>query len=296
MFINIKYYVITIASIFLALGIGIYIGFMLNGQDVFVQQQDTLINELEKKFNDLTQNNNTLKQQSKESETKLSNYETYAEATFPKIINNSLKGKNVAIVETNGDYIYTSVRSAIADAGGSITSTTTIYPDVLENDPTKLKEIVDYFAIKGTIIKPVTTGNVYNFIVKKISDSLSKNADIDALGFLKREGVIDYVGDYISTVDSAVVCGGSLQKSDDPSMIDMPLINFLKKAGIHVIGAERSDVTYSYIDYYKKMKLSTVDDVDTTFGKTAIIYEIKGVNGNYGIKKTAASGLIPTIN
>lgn len=33
--INIKYYVLTIASIFIALGIGIFIGFMLDGQKVF---------------------------------------------------------------------------------------------------------------------------------------------------------------------------------------------------------------------------------------------------------------------
>ena len=56
MVINIKYYVIMSASIFLALGVGIFIGFSLDGQEIFVEQQQGLITELEQRFLDLQQN------------------------------------------------------------------------------------------------------------------------------------------------------------------------------------------------------------------------------------------------
>lgn len=57
MVINIKYYVIMSASIFLALGVGIFIGFSLDGQEIFVEQQQGLITELEQRFLDLKQQN-----------------------------------------------------------------------------------------------------------------------------------------------------------------------------------------------------------------------------------------------
>ena len=56
--VSMKYLIVTIASIFLALGIGIFIGFMFDGQDIFLNHQESLINDLEYKFDELKEENN----------------------------------------------------------------------------------------------------------------------------------------------------------------------------------------------------------------------------------------------
>jgi len=47
MFVNIRYLVITLISVFIALGIGILIGFQLDSNDIILQQQQELITSLE---------------------------------------------------------------------------------------------------------------------------------------------------------------------------------------------------------------------------------------------------------
>ncbi|WP_026487571.1 copper transporter [Caldanaerobius polysaccharolyticus] len=292
MFINLKYYVITIAAIFIALGIGIYIGFMLDGQDIFVHQQDSLINELEKRFNQFSVENNNLKNQIKDLNARLKNDDLYINTVYPSLIDGKLKDLNVAIIETNSDYIYSGVKNVIKSAGGNVISEVDVYPYVLLNDDVKKQQIVNYAAVKG---ENISQDKVVQYVLEKISQALTKKPDINAMSFLKNEGVIDFSGNFDVPPDYVIICGGSLQKTNYPDIIDIPLIKLLRQQNVPIVGVERSDVAFSYIDYYKKVRLSTVDSVDLVYGKTALVFAIKGEPGNYGIKKSATSGLLPDI-
>lgn len=41
--INIKYYTISIAAIFISLGIGIFIGFNMNGQEIYLKDRKSVV-------------------------------------------------------------------------------------------------------------------------------------------------------------------------------------------------------------------------------------------------------------
>jgi uncharacterized protein YoxC len=56
-----KFYIVSIASIFLALAIGIYIGFSLNSKDFLIEQKEGIVEGLEKQFADLRSENDNLK-------------------------------------------------------------------------------------------------------------------------------------------------------------------------------------------------------------------------------------------
>mgnify|MGYP000032092654 CR=1 FL=1 len=58
---GITYHIITIVSVFIALGIGIFIGSMLNGEQLMMSYQTNLIHEFEKHIQVLTSENNELK-------------------------------------------------------------------------------------------------------------------------------------------------------------------------------------------------------------------------------------------
>ena len=53
--INMKYYIVTIGSIFLALGIGIIVGFNLNYDQELSKQQSEVLSEFEDRFDSLNQ-------------------------------------------------------------------------------------------------------------------------------------------------------------------------------------------------------------------------------------------------
>ena len=92
-----------------------------------------------------------------------------------------------------------------------------------------------------------------------------------------------------------IIAGGSKQKTEKINIIDLPLIRELKNYSVPVVGAEDSNVVNSYIEYYKKEKISTVDNIDNVIGQTSIILIIEGREGNYGIKKSAES-LMPLLS
>ena len=74
--------------------------------------------------------------------------------------------------------------------------------------------------------------------------------------------------------------------------IDIPIIKKVKQNNIPIIGVEQSIVKYSYIDTYKRQKISTIDNVDTMIGHYSLIEVLQGNYGNFGIKPSA-NRLIP---
>ena len=66
MFINIKYLVITVISIFLALGIGILIGIQVDSQDIIFEQQEITVQKMEEKVEQLNKLNFNLENELKQ--------------------------------------------------------------------------------------------------------------------------------------------------------------------------------------------------------------------------------------
>ena len=60
MHINMKYYIVSIGAIFIALGIGMLVGFNLNYDQEMSKQQANIISDLDKKFDNLKEKNDTL--------------------------------------------------------------------------------------------------------------------------------------------------------------------------------------------------------------------------------------------
>ena len=60
MHINMKYYIVTIGAIFIALGIGMLVGFNLNYDQELSKQQASIINDLDDKFEEIKNTNNDL--------------------------------------------------------------------------------------------------------------------------------------------------------------------------------------------------------------------------------------------
>jgi hypothetical protein len=284
--INIKYYVLTIASIFVALGVGIFIGFMLDGQKIFSEQQAAIINELEQKFKDLQAENANLKNTIQDLNKEINYYNQYHQIIFPELIANRLAGVKVAIIETNNEFIFSGMRNALLKAGATIQSITIIKESFDSGSDIQVENLTSFLSSKYGV--SVDLKRLNEFVAEKLSRAIVTGEDVDLINYLKSNGYIDFTG-VPGNVDFVIIAGGSNNKDNNANTIDVPIIKEVKLLNIPIVGVEQSDAKYSYIDVYKKQHISTIDDVDNIIGQTALIMVMEGKEGNYGIKQGAMS-------
>jgi hypothetical protein len=62
------------------------------------------------------------------------------------------------------------------------------------------------------------------------------------------------------------------------------------------VGVERTGTPLSPIKAFARGGLSTVDSVETSAGRLALVLELAGAaSGHYGVEETATSGLLPSV-
>ncbi len=285
---NIKFYVISIAAIFAALGIGIFVGFLLDAQNLIMDQRNDIITEIEKRFDYLSEENKGLKEALESANNEKENYEYFIDSTYKEIIKDKLVGVNVAIIETNNDYVYSSVGQLLEAAGANVVNLTTIMDTFLSQD--LLINLYQELQI------PINSSNIAGDAIRKLTESIIKGETNELVLKLDERGFINLVGPINEPADYIIVAGGSRDDSQDRiNVIDSTIINVAKSNSVPVVGVERIDVNYSYIESYKNLGITTIDNVDTTIGKVSLILAMEGRPGHYGVKKTAED-LIPSLN
>lgn len=287
MHINMKYYIVSIGAIFIALGIGILVGFNLNYDEALSKQQSDIIKNLDKEFEDLNSKNNFLQESLDTTQEKYNDLVTYIDNNYVYLIQNQLEGKNIGVISTTQDYDYKiDVSDIITHSGGNITFDITIKNDVL--DQNKLEQVSKEF---DTEVK--STVQLANYIGELLRDNKNKTAllKLEELGIIK----INSFDDSYKTVDSLVLAGGSQDSKDNTKLkgVDIPLIKYFKQNKVYVLGVEQLEVENSYISSYIKNKIPTIDNINQGTGKISLILSLqKNLIGNYGVTENAQS-LIP---
>ena len=285
MHINMKYYIVSIGAIFIALGIGMLVGFNLNYDQEMSKQQANIISDLDKKFDNLKEKNDTLEKDLAKITEEYNKSIEFIDANFDKILVNELLDKNIGVISTNQSEDYTrDIEETIVKANGNIAFNIAIKNTIY--DEKKLEEVSTKLGLE---IKDA------NDIVTYILDSLNstdakvKLASLEELELIK----VNAINNEYMSYDSVVLAGGSDSKTskDDFEKIDKFLISKLKEEKKSVVGVQKSTTTNSYIELYSNEKISTVDNIEQKSGKLAMVMLLKDSNilGNYGILDTAQS-------
>ena len=287
MIINLKYYVITIIAIFLAIGIGIFIGIMLDGQDLIVEQQQQLVSQLQSKFDEFKAKQDELQERidylSGEREKNIK----FIEKVYPHIVHNKLKDLDVAIIETNEEYSYVGLNDALEKAGVQSISSIYIKSNFILKDLNYAQQLSNELNISGDTLDEIQNQLVQLFCNAMIS------GHYQTINSFKEKGLIDYIDKPKLPVDYLVIAGGS--STDERSIlkkIDIPIITKVKSNGVPIMAVEKTNVAHSNIQDYKKVRVSTVDNVDTVIGKVSMMMVLSGQEGHFGEKQTAEA-LVP---
>lgn len=284
MFINIKYFIVTIAAVFFSLGIGIMIGFNLNNSEIFTQQQIKLVDDMDKKLNELRVKNDEMNNQLVEKDKSIEIYNEFVNSYYEDLIKDRLVDKNLLIIQTTGDYFFSDISQWAAISGANIHTYLTINSNNFNS--LTIAQYPDLFTEDS-----LDTEKVFNYIINLTSENNSlKLAELEQLGILK----IVSTSNNQEPFNQVVLLGGELEESKEKvEKVDLALARSISSKNIPIVFAEESNANYSSIEQFKNLKISTVDNVDQAIGRISLSVVLSGVDGNYGIKDTA-SKLFPT--
>lgn len=278
---NMKFYVISLVAIFAALGIGIYIGFTLDAQSIIVEQKEDIAAKIEERFDFLSDENKRLKGAIEAVEKEKDMYKDFIDSTYEQIVKGKLNGLKVAIIETKSDYMYSGVGQILETAGASIINITTINDRIL-NEELLAEEVykeLDISAVDNQLISKALVELTHSILAGEETELVSK---------LIEKGFIDVVGLINKSVDYVIIAGGSTQEEKERlNLIDKVIIDTAKALDKQVIGIEKENTNFSYMEAYKKFRISTVDNVNSNIGKVSLVLAMEGRPGHYGVKATA---------
>lgn len=288
MHINMKYYIVSIGAIFIALGIGMLVGFNLNYDQELSKQQANIINDLDTKFENLKSKNDNLEQKLGSLTKDYDDSISYINKNVDKLIANELSGKNIGIISTNETNDYTkNLEDTIEKANGSVSFNITIKNNI--NNAKKIEEVAQKIGVELKDNKDLI---VYILESLKSEDASIKLSYLQELGIIK----VDALNNTYLNYDSVVLAGGNDSKDSEKQFeaIDNVLVNKLKEENKYIIGVQQSDAKFSYVDLYSKDKVTTIDNIDEGVGNISLVLCIKeGINGEKFGRLEDSNSLLP---
>lgn len=289
MFLDLRYHITSLAAIFLALGIGILIGSSMIGSDAMTKQQKKMIEGIEKEFALLREENKQNEEQLIKSQEVMANQQQFNQSVLPLLVRDKLKGRKVALLDLNYHKEHDGLANVLRSAGADVQSVTVVNLSLLK-DPILSKQTA---GILGNT-KNDNPDKYLPDLARLLAGAIATGENGDLIRFLDDNEVIKISGNYGPPLQDLILVGGSDSKDlDYAKKFDLVMVKNLQKAGIGVYGVEDSQTPISYMRYYQNARLTTVDDIDTTYGQLALVQAMFGYPGNYGIKPSAEAFLPP---
>ncbi len=284
--IDLRYHIYSIAAVFLALAIGMVIGTGLKGSNAGNETAQKTIRRYEANMNKLKDEIVLASNEASAKSEIADKYRKFCEVLMPEIVDGKLAGKNIALIQTGDDEeLMGLVTITLRKAGAKVTSVITVNTDFdTEND----KEISDILISAG--MNP--TGDDKTDAEKLfavLAENVITGSFAEIMPKLSAGGFANAVGDYYSPNSAVVMIGGhsKADKDEDVEPVISGLMAQLEKKHALVVGCESIDAVLSYIPFWKKCGIATVDDADTAIGRISLVCALTGEVANFGIKDTS---------
>lgn len=272
--INIKYYVFLMVGIFLSIGLGMMIGITLENQNIIENQQTQLIHQIENYFVTLQSETEELKLELNNVMEQNNQLHDFSSLLLDEITYNKLTGVCVGVITFSEQGSLSELLDYLKFTGVSVQSAVTLLPNsFFESDTsTYAMQQPDEFVI--TIIQEL----VYSMNYGKATPLILEAEDIL---------IQTQMFQYQYPVDIIILLG-----QGTPTLVyDNILIGKAKAAGITVVAVETSQTEDSGVSEYKAWEISSVDHVDSLYGKLALASVLSGQTGNYGFEEEAMDPL-----
>lgn len=277
--INMKYYIVTICAIFIALGVGILVGFNLNYDQALSKQQSEVLESFNTEFDDLKEKNKNLQSKIEVLNGNIDTVKEYIDKNVNVLTADVLTDKNTGIILTSENHDYSEeMEQLIKGAKGTVSFNIVIKDNISDEEKLAIlsKDLNKTFK---------TSQDVINYIIS----SLSSTKGYDQLYALEDLGVIK-----INSIDEkkyqeydSVVLLGELTSKDAKDKFDAKekiILDSLKEENKYLVAVSQSDRNNTILKFYLENNISTIDNINEGIGKVSLTTLLKNQNivGNYG--------------
>jgi hypothetical protein len=283
-----RYHIASLIAVFIALVIGILVGIGLSGRG-FVSDAER--KNLEAQISELRTDRDAARAQLAAAQRRQAATDHYADDTYLALVDRRLDKRRVGLVflgsvdQTAGN----AVTQAVEDAGGRVARLRALRMPL---DTKSIQQVIS----KRPALHGYTGAKHLGDLGHDLGVEMvlgGKTPLLDALGDVLLE---ERTGGTQLPVDGVVVDRNAPPQQGPTHDFLMGLYRGLVDTGVPSIGVERSRPPSSAIRAFTRAGLSTVDSVETSTGRLALVLELAGANsGHYGVDDTATSGVLPPV-
>jgi hypothetical protein len=270
-----RYHAASLAAVFLALAIGILIGVGF-GDDVVSGTQKSLEKSLKGDLEDA-------RGEVEELGAQLDREREFGQRAYPALVGGRLGGERVALIGLGGlpGDVSGDVEEALGPTGARLAEVAVVRepPNLdglasdlertrfarIEGDPGLLEDYAER-AGRGLVRGGRLLRRTRASLLSRVSGEAAVNEVI-------------LVRDPPDEVDP--------EERDPLKRIENGLVAGIRQSGAPVVAVERSDAERSQVSFFDTRGITTVDDLDRTSGRVAMVFALLGAEGNFGTKSTA---------
>lgn len=286
-----RYHVASLAAVFLALVLGILVGVGISGRGLVDNSERKQFNrQIDQLQNDLDLAQTRLSQLDRQQQAT----QTFADQTYPALMEKRLAATHVAVVVIGreqgaaGEAVDQTLRDADAPTAGTRYRALKVPVDVaaLRGPLSASKQLSAYAGAKR--IGP---------LARTLAQELVHGGKTPLWDALSGQLVEELRGSGRPPVDAVVVVRTAGPQTGATALFLTNLYAGLAASGVPAVGVDTLAGKPATIRAYSVSGLSTVDDVDTPYGKLALALLLGGADpGHYGFgTERAPDGLLPPV-
>jgi hypothetical protein len=271
-----RYHAVSLAAVFLALGVGILIGVGF-GDKVASRTQRNLESSLSGDLKEARAQSDQLRAQTRRQT-------IFEEQIYPPLVHNRLAGKRIGVIAVGGlpDGIATDLRTALEPSGGRLLGVSVVRVPL---DVNSLKA-----ALKdGPLAKLSGEGNAMVELGRRVGHQLINGG---ALVRRLRSRLLSRASGRTGGIDAAVLVRQRPEtlKPGQKQAVDRFERGFfrgIRETDVTAVGADLSGSQHSSISFFKERGFSSVDSVDLVSGRVALVFALAGAEGAFGVNPSA---------
>jgi hypothetical protein len=278
-----RYHALSLAAVFIALVVGLLLGVAIGDKELVSSAQRDLRSSLRADVRQADQERDR-------SQARLREQEQFADAAYPILTKDQLRGRRIGLVVLgNDDGAPDLIRRALQPTGADLSLVAVV------------RENVELSALAER-----ARGTRYAAVGRDASllDDLGKRAGIQMVtgGRLVRQVrtvLLQSLSGRFGGLDGVIVMRPTAAPKDPDTAkrlaaLQDGIARGLVQTGVKVVGVERRASDPSHVGWYRDRELSSVDNVDEQAGRAATVFVLAGAQGAYG-RRDDAQALLPPV-
>lgn len=278
-----RYHATSLIAVFIALAVGILIGAEFGG--------DALTNTRKDLERSLTGNLQDARARAEELNAALGRSNEFADRVYPVLVRNRLAGKRIGIVALGGlpGEVTSDIEDALGPTGGRLVGVGVV------------REPVDLSSLAGDLSKTRFAD------IRRNPDTLTAFGAGLGRQLVRGGTLLERVRSHVfsrasgnfGALDGVIVVRegpedmGPVQRAT-AGRLESALMGGVTGTRTPAVGIETSTTEPSSVSFFQGNDLSSVDDVDATAGRLAMVFAMLGAEGSFGVK-SSADRLLPDL-